>query len=49
MGLGLITKTLESLFFGAVWSKILVLLMVIVFIQFRPSGIFALKGRHADD
>jgi urea transport system permease protein len=49
MGLGVMTKTLESLFFGAVWSKIIVLLMVIVFIQFRPSGIFALKGRHADD
>jgi urea transport system permease protein len=49
MGLGVINKTLESLLFGAVWSKIIVLLMVIIFIQFRPSGLFALKGRHADD
>ena len=49
MGLGVINKTLESLFFGAVWSKIIVLLVVIVFIQFKPSGLFALKGRHADD
>lgn len=49
MGLGLINKTLESFFFGAVWSKIIVLVVVIVFIQFRPSGIFAHKGRHADD
>jgi len=49
MGLGVINKTLESLLFGAVWSKIIVLLMVIVFIQFKPSGLFALKGRHADD
>lgn len=49
MGLGVINKTLEATVFGAVWAKIIVLLFVIVFIQFRPSGLFALKGRHADD
>lgn len=49
MGLGVLNKMLENLLFGAVWSKIIVLLLVIVFIQFRPSGLFALKGRHADD
>lgn len=48
LGLGVMNKTLESLFFGAVWSKILVLLAVIVFIQFRPSGLFAAKGRSVD-
>jgi urea transport system permease protein len=49
MGLGVINKTLEATIFGTVWAKIIVLLFVIVFIQFRPSGLFALKGRHADD
>ena len=33
---------------GAVVAKILVLVFIIVFIQKRPQGIFALKGRFAD-
>jgi len=49
MGIGFINKLLEGTFFGAVWSKILVLALVILFIQFRPSGLFAPKGRLADD
>jgi len=46
LGLGIFGKVLEGLS-GAVIAKIVVLVMVIVFIQRRPQGIFALKGRAA--
>ncbi len=45
-GLGLINKFLEP-FAGAVLGKILVLVFVVLVIQKRPQGIFALKGRAA--
>jgi len=44
MGLGIANKLLEP-FAGAVLGKILVLVGIILFIQFRPRGLFALKGR----
>ncbi|MEI9984348.1 MAG: hypothetical protein WDN69_14735 [Aliidongia sp.] len=44
MGLGIVNKLLEP-FAGAVLGKILVLVGIIIFIQFRPRGLFALKGR----
>jgi urea transport system permease protein len=44
LGLGVINKILEPLA-GAVLGKIAVLGMIIVFIQRRPQGLFALKGR----
>jgi len=47
-GLGIINKVLEGTIFGAVWSKIIVLMLVIVFIQFKPSGLFSSKGRLED-
>lgn len=43
-GLGIINKLLEPIS-GAVLGKILVLGLIILFIQKRPQGIFALKGR----
>ena len=43
-GLGIVNKFLEP-FSGAVLGKILVLVAVILFIQVRPRGLFALKGR----
>jgi urea transport system permease protein len=46
-GLGIFTKFLEG-WTGAVVAKILVLVFIIMFIQKRPQGIFALKGRFAD-
>ncbi|MBT8764323.1 urea ABC transporter permease subunit UrtB [Desulfohalobiaceae bacterium Ax17] len=46
-GLGIINKFLEP-FTGAVLGKIFVLVFIILFIQKRPQGIFALKGRLAD-
>ncbi len=47
LGLGIVAKFLEG-WAGAVVAKILVLVFIIVFIQKRPQGIFALKGRFAD-
>ena len=34
--------------FGAVFGKVAILILVILFIQRRPSGLFAAKGRYAD-
>jgi urea transport system permease protein len=47
MGLGLVNKLLES-WSGAVLAKIAVLVFIILFIQKRPQGLFALKGRVVD-
>ncbi|HVJ51804.1 MAG TPA: urea ABC transporter permease subunit UrtB [Aliidongia sp.] len=47
MGLGILNKFLEP-FAGAVLGKILVLVGIIIFIQFRPRGLFALKGRSVE-
>jgi len=44
MGLGVVNKFLEA-WSGAVLAKIAVLVFIIVFIQKRPQGLFALKGR----
>jgi urea transport system permease protein len=44
LGLGLANKALEGVV-GAVLAKIAVLLFIIVFIQKRPQGLFAVKGR----
>ena len=44
MGLGLLNKVLEG-WSGAVLAKIAILVFIIIFIQKRPQGLFALKGR----
>ena len=44
LGLGVLSKFLEP-HIGAVLTKILVLVLIIAFIQKRPQGLFALKGR----
>ena len=44
MTLGVLNKFLEP-YAGAVLGKILVLVLIILFIQKRPRGLFALKGR----
>jgi len=46
LGLGILNKLLEG-WAGAVLAKIAVLLFIVVFIQKRPQGIFAVKGREA--
>ena len=53
-GVGILTKILEPMNIGgveigAIWSKVLVLIFVVIFIQFKPSGLFPPKGRLADD
>ena len=47
LGLGLMNKLLEGIA-GAVLAKIAVLVFIIVFIQKRPQGLFAMKGRSAE-
>jgi urea transport system permease protein len=47
LGLGFANKLLEA-WSGAVLAKIAVLAFIIVFIQKRPQGLFALKGRVLD-
>jgi urea transport system permease protein len=46
-GLGIVNKLLEPAA-GAVLGKIVILGFIILFIQRRPQGIFALKGRAAE-
>ena len=45
--LGIANKFLEP-YAGAVLAKILILVLIILFIQKRPQGLFALKGRSAE-
>jgi urea transport system permease protein len=47
LGLGEVNKFLEPQI-GAVLAKIVVLVFIIIFIQKRPQGLFALKGRSAE-
>ena len=47
LGLGILNKFLEG-WTGAVLAKIAVLVFIIIFIQKRPQGIFAMKGRSAE-
>ena len=47
LGLGVLNKLLEA-WSGAVLAKIMVLAFIVVFIQKRPQGLFAMKGRSAE-
>ncbi len=47
LGLGILNKFIEG-WAGAVLAKITVLVFIIIFIQKRPQGIFAMKGRSAE-
>jgi urea transport system permease protein len=48
MSMGVVNQLLEP-WVGAVLAKILVLVALIVFIQWRPRGLFPQKGRAVDD
>jgi len=48
LGLGVLNKFLEP-YAGAVFGKVLILVLVVFFIQWRPAGLFAPRGRLADD
>jgi urea transport system permease protein len=47
LGLGTVNKFIEP-WSGAVMAKIAILVFIILFIQKRPQGLFALKGRSAE-
>jgi urea transport system permease protein len=47
LGIGGLNKVIEP-FTGAVYGKVFILVGVILFLQWRPSGLFAAKGRSAD-
>jgi len=47
LGLGVLNKLLEG-WQGAVLAKIMVLVFIVIFIQKRQQGIFAMKGRSAE-
>ncbi len=49
LGLGVISQTLEGYWLSPVWSKIVILMLLVAFIQFKPAGLFPPKGRLADD
>jgi urea transport system permease protein len=44
LGVGQINVLIEPLY-GAVAAKVIVLLMIIAFLQWRPEGLYAVKGR----
>ena len=47
MTLGVVNKFLEPVA-GAVLGKVVVMVAIILFIQRRPQGLFALRGRAAE-
>jgi urea transport system permease protein len=47
LSLGVVNKLLEP-FAGAILGKIVVLVVIILFIQRRPRGLFTLRGRTAE-
>jgi len=49
LGLGILNKLIEPTLGSATWAKVILLLLVIAFIQWKPAGLFPPKGRLADD
>ena len=47
LGIGGLNKLIEPVT-GAVYGKVFILVAVILFLQWRPSGLFTVKGRSAD-
>ena len=47
LGIGVLTKAVEPIT-GTIWAKILLLIAVVIFIRFRPTGLIAPKGRLSD-
>jgi urea transport system permease protein len=48
LGIGVFSKVLEA-FFEAVYGKVLILLGIMIFMQFKSKGLFPDKGRSAED
>ena len=47
LGMGFLTKMFEPVF-QAVYGKVLILVLVILFLQIKPTGLFPAKGRSED-
>jgi len=47
LGIGTLNKVLEPSF-GAVYGKVTILILIILFLRYRPSGLYAPKGRRLD-
>ena len=48
LGIGIFSKVLEA-FFQAVYGKVLILLLIMIYMQFKPRGLFPDKGRIAEE
>jgi len=48
LGIGFFTKILEA-FFQAVYGKVCILLFIMLFMQYKPKGLFPYKGRLAEE
>jgi urea transport system permease protein len=48
LGIGFFTKISES-FFQAVYGKVFILVFIMLFMQYKPKGLFPDKGRVAED
>lgn len=48
LGIGFFTKVLEA-FFQAVYGKVCILVFIMLFMQYKPKGLFPYKGRLAED
>lgn len=48
LSIGFLGKIFES-FFEAVYGKVLILVCIVIFLQYRPKGLFPDKGRIGDD
>ncbi len=48
MSIGVLSKVFEF-FYEAVYGKVILLLLIFFFLQYKPKGLFPDKGRHSDD
>ncbi|CAM2967617.1 urea ABC transporter permease subunit UrtB [Rariglobus hedericola] len=49
LGIGLVDQSLQQILLNPVLGKILVLVAIILFLQWRPSGLFVTRSRNLDD
>lgn len=49
LGIGLVDQSLQQILLNPVLGKILVLMAIILFLQWKPSGLFVTRSRNLDD
>jgi len=49
LGIGFVDQSLQQILLNPVLGKILVLVAIILFLQWRPSGLFVTRSRNLDD